>query len=80
MKAFLLDAVDESKLGRDGDFIVALDRLIKALGLDTPSLSCALSSRCGFGQRAPRAAQEGRTSPILPQENTMSITKMTCSH
>lgn len=42
---FLLDAVDESKLKRDDDFIVALDRLSKALGPARYRAQLVVSSR-----------------------------------
>lgn len=42
---FLLDAVDESKLKRDDDFIVALDRLSKALGAARYRARLIVSSR-----------------------------------
>lgn len=42
---FLLDAVDESKLRRDDDFIVALDRLSKALGPARHRARLVVSSR-----------------------------------
>ncbi|WP_183268989.1 hypothetical protein [Burkholderia pseudomallei] len=42
---FLLDAVDESKLKRDDDFIVALDRLSKSLGPARYRARLVISSR-----------------------------------
>ncbi|MBJ9658468.1 hypothetical protein I5588_28515 [Burkholderia multivorans] len=42
---FLLDAVDESKLKRDDDFIVALDRLANALGQARFRAQLVVSSR-----------------------------------
>lgn len=53
---FLLDAVDESKLKRDDDFIVALDRLGKALGAARHRARLVISSR--ISEWRPRTDRE----------------------
>lgn len=54
---FFLDAVDESKLVRGGDFFTALDRVKKAVGLSLARSRFVISSR--VWQWRPRIDQDG---------------------
>lgn len=65
---FLLDAVDESKLTRDDDFITALERLGKALGPARFRAQLIISSR--ISEWRPRTDREAiRERFVAPPEN-----------
>ncbi|MBF3537071.1 hypothetical protein ISG10_05245 [Burkholderia pseudomallei] len=65
---FLLDAVDESKLKRDDDFIAALDRLSKALGPARFRAQLIVSSR--ISEWRPQTDREAiRERFVAPPEN-----------
>lgn len=68
---FLLDAVDESKLKRDDDFIVALDRLSKSLGSARYRARLVISSR--ISEWRPQTDREAiRERFVVPVEGGAS--------
>ncbi|MBU9416249.1 hypothetical protein KTE23_06620 [Burkholderia multivorans] len=68
---FLLDAVDESKLKRDDDFIIALDRLSRALGAARYRARLIISSR--ISEWRPQTDREAvRERFATPSDNSTS--------